>query len=79
MSGEQAITLSDATNIGKLHYLRYKVAAGYADRIEFNVQVSYAEQRLTPAFVRQAAREVAAGIMRIADEMEKAPLPGVER
>ena len=78
MSDNQALILTESSKIGNLHYLCYRPAPAYNDKVEFTVQVAYTETRLMPAFVRQAARNVAAAILAIADEMERAPLGGLK-
>ena len=68
MTDGQAIRLRGETTIGPTRYVRYEAAEPYG-ATGFDVQIRYG--RVTPAYLRQAARELMAVFSEIATELEQ--------
>ena len=68
MTDGQAIRFRGETTIGPTRYVRYEAATPY-EATGFEVQIRYG--RATPAYLRQAARELMAVLAEIASEAEQ--------
>jgi hypothetical protein len=68
MTDGQAIKLRGETTIGPTRYVRYEAATPY-EATGFEVQIRYG--KATPAYLRQAARELMAVFSEIATEAEQ--------
>ena len=58
MTDGQALVLDLEVPIKRLHYLYFKPAEAYRKKVDFSVVVTYHDGRVTPAYLRQAAREL---------------------
>jgi hypothetical protein len=67
MTDGQAIRLRGETTIGPTRYVRYEAATPY-EATGFEVQIRYG--KATPAYLRQAARELCAALAEIAAELD---------
>ena len=70
----RALAEADSAVIGRLHYLCYKPACV---SVTFQVQITYHDGQVTPAYLRQAGRELALEMARLADEMDAGCSVGV--
>lgn len=78
MDDYAAIRKAGETTIGAVRYLRYEAAERYA-ATNFGAQLTISHNRhLTPAYLRAAARELAASILAMADELEGKPERGLK-
>jgi hypothetical protein len=71
MTDGQALVLDLEVPIKRLHYLYFKPAEAYRKKVDFSVVVTYHDGRVTPAYLRQAARELMAVFAEIATELEQ--------
>jgi len=70
MTDRQAIRLRGETTIGPTRYARYEAAEPYG-ATGFDIQLQYNGNKATPAYLRQAARELMAVFSEIATELEQ--------
>ena len=70
MTDGQAIRFRGETTIGPTRYVRYEAAEPYG-ATGFDIQLQYNGNKATPAYLRQAARELAATMCEIAAGLEQ--------